>query len=76
MVPYNLIQRRKRKIRIVLFTEDEIEGYNPTFKVRDSEYVAVGALLPGGAGIPNFSQIYVFYADDDNQRVNVRMDIF
>ena len=51
-------------------------GYNPSFKVRGTDYVVVDTLLPGGVNIPKFSKIYVFDADDDNQRVNVRMEIF
>ena len=50
-------------------------GYNPNFKIKGTAYVAVGALLPGAVDVPKFSQIYIFDADDDNQRLNVRMDL-
>ena len=58
-----------------LFTEAEMGGYNPNFKIKGTAYVAVGALLPGAVDVPKFSQIYIFDADDDNQRLNVRMDL-
>ena len=48
-------------------------AYNPSYKVRGKAYMVIGALLPGEEQENSaFSQIYIYDADDDIQRVEVR----
>ena len=55
-------------------TEETYRLYNPSYKVQGKTYVQIGALLPGDEQeTPSFSQIYIYDADDDIQRVEVRM---
>ena len=55
-------------------SEVEVDEFNPSYKVRGKGYVMFGALLPGQTDVPKFSQIYVYDADDDIQRLEIRMD--
>ena len=55
-------------------SEVEMGGFNPNYKVRGKGYVMLGALIPGNADVPKFSQIYVYDADDDTQRLDIRMN--
>lgn len=49
-------------------------AYNPSYKVRGKAYMMMGALLPGEEQEnPAYSQIYIYDADDDVQRVEVRL---
>ena len=58
-----------------LCANEEFPGaYNPSYKVRGKTYMLIGALLPGELQEkPAFSQIYTFDADDENQRVDIRL---
>ena len=49
-------------------------AYNPSYKVRGKTYMMIGALLPGEEqDKPAFSQIYIYDADDEIERVDVRL---
>ena len=58
-----------------LYAKEEIPGrFNPSYKVRGKTYVRIGALMPGEQQErPAFSQIYIYDAEDDIERVEMRM---
>ena len=60
---------------VSLYAKEEMPGrYNPSYKVRGKTYMRMGALLPGEQQEqPAFSQIYIYDADDDTERVDVRL---
>ena len=60
---------------VSLYAKEEMPGrYNPSYKVRGKTYMRMGALLPGEQQEqPALSQIYIYDADSDTERVDVRL---